>query len=218
MAILTETGLFALKNRRDGSGRGHFHWPAARFLRPRINIVLLLALFLAGPAGQMKAQIRPPAFNATQLKAAFLLNFGQFVKWPPEAFTNDDSPVIIGILGADPFGPLLDELVRSEKVEKRRLEVVRFRRVEDIKTTHVLFIGASETSRIEEILRALDGKPILTVGETEGFARRGGMIRFLTENRKIRLRINLEAARENQIQISSKLLRPAEIVSGKEGR
>lgn len=181
----------------------------------KLNVVVLLGVLLAGACGEMKAQTRQPVFNENQLEAVFLLNFAQFVKWPPHAFTNADSPIIIGVLGDDPFGALLDELVRGERVDNRNLEVARFRRAEDIKMSHVLFISASEAGKLDQILGVLAGKPILTVGDTENFARRGGMIRFLTENKKMRLRVNLDAVRDAEIEISSKLLRPAEIVSGK---
>ena len=216
MEILTPTEIFAA-NRRDFVGPGTFRRLAAGPLRAKWNVVLLLGVFVAGLVGEMKAQTRPPAFNETQLKALFLLNFARFVKWPPRAFTSADSPIVIGVLGADPFGALLDELVKGEQVEHRQVEVARFRRAEDIKTVHVLFVSSSEAGRLEQVFRTLMGKPILTVGDVENFERRGGIIRFLTEDKKVRLRVNLDASREADLQISSKLLRPAEIVGRKEG-
>src|SRR2546421_10219007 len=78
-----------------------------------------------------------------QVKAVFLFNFAQFVEWPPAAFAGANSPLVIGILGQDPFGAYLDETVRNEKVNNRLLEIQRYHRVEDIKTCHILFISPS---------------------------------------------------------------------------
>src|ERR1700741_2837366 len=80
-----------------------------------------------------------------QVKAVFLFNFAQFVDWPPAAFSGADAPLVIGILCDDPFGPYLDETVRDEKVADRPLEIQRYRRVDEIRTCHVLFISRSET-------------------------------------------------------------------------
>jgi len=152
-----------------------------------------------------------------QVKAVFLFNFAQFVEWPTNAFPEAQTPLVIGVLGEDPFGAYLDETVRGEKVNNRSLVVERYRRVEEIKNCHVLFISRSEADRLAEILAKLKGRHILTVGDADSFAQRGGMIRFVTEKNKIRLKVNLEAAKAASLTISSKLLRPAEIVTtGKE--
>jgi hypothetical protein len=148
-----------------------------------------------------------------QIKSAFLFNFAEFTEWPPEAFETKDSPLIIGILGTDPFGGVLDETVRNETVRGHRLVVERYRKVEEIQTCHILYIGQSEASRLDHVLGAIKGKPILTVSDIEGAALRGAAIRFLNEKNKIRLRVNLEAARTAGVTISSKLLRAAEIVT-----
>lgn len=202
-------------SRHDAIDPARFRWLRPRF--PGLQWVVILLSALVSICGEAQAQARP-AFNETQLKAVFLFNFAQFVVWPPHAFTNANAPIVVAVLGEDPFGALLDDLVRGEVVGNRRLQVVRFRRAEEIQTCHVLFIAASEASRLDQIFRVLDGKPILTVGDTEAFERRGGMIRILTENKKMRLRVNLDAVREARIEISSNLLRPAQIISGKSRR
>jgi hypothetical protein len=148
-----------------------------------------------------------------QLKAVFLFNFAQFVDWPQESFPEAQMPLVIGVLGEDPFGTYLDEIVSGETVNNRRLEIQRYRRVDEMKTCHILFISQSESKRLEQIVADLKGRSILTVSDSVGFARYGGMIRFVTEKNKLRLRINLEAATAANLTISSKLLRPAEIVT-----
>jgi hypothetical protein len=148
-----------------------------------------------------------------QVKAVFLFNFAQFVEWPPAAFAGANSPLVIGILGEDPFGAYLDETVRDEKVNTRPLEVQRYHRVDEIKTCHVLFISRSEANRLEQILASLKDRSILIVGDDEDFVQRGGMIRLATAQNKIRLIINIEAAKAANLTISSKLLRSADVVT-----
>jgi glucose-6-phosphate isomerase len=117
------------------------------------------------------------------------------------------------VLGNDPFGSTLDDVIAGEKVNEHSLSVRRFRRAEEVEGCHILFISQSENERLAEIFERLKGRSILLVGESEGFATRGGMVRFITEKNRVRLRINLESAKAAGLVISSKLLRPAEIVT-----
>jgi hypothetical protein len=146
-----------------------------------------------------------------QVKAIFLFNFAQFVKWPRAAFTRADEPFRIGVLGDDPFDTFLDETVKGEKVEGRPLVVQRYTSVEEVKSCQILFISRSESQGMEKILASLKGRNILTVGDTEGFIKNGGIIRFVTEENKVHFRINPEAAKRVKLTISSKVLRLAEI-------
>ena len=148
-----------------------------------------------------------------KVKAAFLFHFAQFVEWPTNAFASDNAPLVIGILGNDPFGRVIDETVHDEVVRNHPLQVQRYRSLNDINSCHVLFVSPSESANVQAIFARLRGQPVLTVGETENFARSGGVIRFLKEGNKIRFRINVQAAREANLSISSKLLRAAEIVT-----
>jgi hypothetical protein len=144
------------------------------------------------------------------LKAVFLFNFAQFTDWPTNAFDKPDSPLVIGVLGDDPFGAVLDDAVRDEIVNGRKFVVERYRRVEDIKACHILFISQSETKRLDKIVAALKGKPVLTVSEIDGSAQRGVRVQFITENNKIRFKINTDSLAEAKLTMSSKLLRLAE--------
>lgn len=152
------------------------------------------------------------AANEYQLKAIFLLHFAQFVEWPAAAFDDAQAPLVIGVLGEDPFGRSLEEVVSGETVNRRAFVVQRYRSVDEIKSCHILFISRSEIERLEQILSVLRARPILTVGDEEAFATRGGMIRFLSENSKTRFRINLTSVKEAHLVISSKLLRMADII------
>ena len=173
--------------------------------------VILLAV------GFFHSWTQAKAFNEYDLKAAFLYNFAQFVEWPPEAFESAQTHLVIGVLGEDPFGKTLDKIVQDEVVKNRKLDVQRYRRVEDIATCHILFISQSEAGRLGQILDRLKGKNILTVGDSENFAHQGGVVRLLLEKNKIRLRINIEAAKAARLTISSKVLRAAELVGAEGG-
>ena len=147
-----------------------------------------------------------------QVKAAYLFNFGQFVEWPAAAYASPAAPFVIGILGDDPFGGILDEVVRGESVGGHPLAVRRFRRPEDITDCNILFIARSEALRLGQTLEALRGRHILTVTDVAGPESQAAIIVLLTENNRIRMRINVAEARANDLVISSKLLRPAQVV------
>jgi hypothetical protein len=147
-----------------------------------------------------------------QVKAVFVFNFSHFVEWPPQAFTAPDQPFLICILGSDPFGGRLDEAVRGEQIDKHPLSVRRARNIGDIGDCKILYIDRSEGAQLQQILATLDHRSTLTVSDLDGSAERGVMIQFTTESSRIRLRINVEAARTAGLTISSKLLRPAEMV------
>lgn len=147
-----------------------------------------------------------------QIKAVFLFNFTQFVEWPVTAFPEQNAPFVIGIVGPDPFGDYLDETVRGENLQGHPLVVKRFPSHDEVETCHILFIHESDKASIKRILEKVKDKPVLTVSDVTNFAKQGGMIRFVTENNKTRIQINLEAAKRAEVTISSKLLKLADIV------
>ena len=155
--------------------------------------------------------------TTSQVEAVFLFNFSQFVDWPAQAFPQPDSPIVIGVLGSDPFDGTLDEVVRGEMVKGRSLVVRRFQHIEQLTDCHILFISRSERPRLEPIVQMLKGRNILTVSDLDEFATQGGVIGFVLTDNKIRLRVNLQAAKEAGLTLSSKLLRPAQIVGGEAG-
>ncbi|HXC25642.1 MAG TPA: YfiR family protein [Gemmatimonadaceae bacterium] len=191
------------------------HGICARAIVQQLAIALLAATAALAPR-TTEAQAQP-AIQEYQLKAVFLFNFAQFVDWPAGSAADSSAPLVIGVLGDDPFGSQLDDVVHGETIHSHPLIVQRYRRLEDVTHCHILFISQSERDRMPQIMTGLKGKHILTVGDTEHFAQDGGMIQFVTEHHKIRLRIDLEAAKADDLTISSKLLRPAEIVSPRGG-
>jgi hypothetical protein len=177
--------------------------------RAGIWLVASIMLFSVGPEASAQTAIS----REYEIKAVFLFNFAQFVDWPAEASAGPQTPLIIGVLGEDPFDGYLDDTVRGEKLNNRPFVVQRYRRVEDIDGCQVLFIGRTNPNQLGHIMAALKGRSILTVGDTEGFAEDGGIIRFVTENNRIRFRINVDAAQAAHLIISSKLLRLAEVAA-----
>jgi hypothetical protein len=147
-----------------------------------------------------------------QVKAVFLFNFAQFVEWPAKAFAQTNAPFVIGVVGKDPLGANLDDVVRGESINEHPFVVQRFASASDVQDCQILFIPAAETTHLPEILDKIKGRSVLTVSDAEDIAQRGVVIGFFTQDRQIRLRINVEAARMASLTISSKLLRPAEIV------
>ncbi|MGN6646828.1 MAG: YfiR family protein [Cytophaga sp.] len=179
------------------------------FLRKK-TYQYIYAVLLAASAFILSAQT--PVNREYQIKAVFIFNFTQFVEWPANTFATPQSPLIIGILGQDPFGSYLDQTIASEKVNGHPMIIKRFQRIEDIKECHLLFIHAAETVKMPQIISNLKGKSVLTVSDASGFIKQGGMIRFFTVDNKIQFQINPDAAKAAGLTISSKLLRLAEIV------
>lgn len=147
-----------------------------------------------------------------QVKAVFIYNFSHFIEWPARALGTSDEPFDICVLGNDPFGTYLDEAVKGEQLDQHPLSVRRIQDVADLNACRILYLGRSTEAEQHQTLTILEHRPILTVSEQEGSAERGVMIQFTTENSHIRLRINVASARAADLNISSKLLRPAEIV------
>jgi len=166
---------------------------------------LLAALWLF----QQPCQAADQSNLEYRVKAAFLLNFTKFIDWPPEAFAEPASPITICILGDDPFGRTLDQIVQGQVIDARRVVVQRIAR-EQLKGCQVLFISRSEKD-FPKVLGSLS-PGILTVGDADGFLHGGGMIGFAIENRRVRFDINQKAAGEANLKISSKLLNVARSV------
>ncbi len=167
--------------------------------------LLLMAFHVEGPAQEMVSR-------EYQIKAVFLFNFTQFVGWPPAAFEEASSPLVIGILGEDPFGDFIDQTVRGELSQNRPLVVKRFADVSELDDCHILYIGLHAKQEVRDALKKIESKPVLTVSDADGFARMGGTVRFYSEDGKIRIRINSKSAEDANLVVSSKLLRLAEVI------
>ena len=181
--------------------------------RPGAPVFLLLGLFAWAPvvfAAPSASSVAPD--SERDVKAAFLYNFAKFVEWPPETFADAASPMVLCVLDDEPLGASLRATVKGEKLNERRLVVRLLRDPQATQGCHVLFVGA-EKGRLPEILASLRGAGVLTVGGAGDFLDRGGMIRLFLEQNRVRFDINLDAAEQSHLKLSSKLLRLARAIN-----
>lgn len=171
-------------------------------------LTVVICLHLAGAPG-IQAQNTLPEY---QVKAAYLFNFLKFVEWPADAFADSLAPIVIGIVGDDPFGEVLPQVTVGKTVQGRDLVIHRYHDGENLRGCHILFIDASERKRLPQILAALRGSSVLTVADMDEFLDEGGMIQFLSEDNHVRFAINADATMRAKLKVSSKLLSLARTV------
>lgn len=158
----------------------------------------------------------PGQVGEYQVKAFFLYNFARYVEWPPQSFKAPNDPIVICILGQNPFGGALEQAIAGKLVEGRPFVV---RRISDLPASgncHILFVNSSERRRFRLAVGRLKGSGILTVGETHEFMAEGGVINFKLQDGKVRFEIDVEAAGREHLHISSKLLSLAQVTTRSE--
>jgi hypothetical protein len=163
-----------------------------------------LAILLALPA---RAGWSQPVSPEYRVKAAFVVNFAQFVEWPPPA-VRDRAALDLCVLQRNPFGRVLHELAEGETVRGRPL-AVRQVDLAAVSTCHLLFVPADAAGR-RQMLRRLASAPVLTIGDAPDFLADGGTIAFRVVDNRVRFDINTEAAEAAGLRISAQLLRLAE--------
>ena len=177
-----------------------------------LRLLITMALVILPSLG-LEAQAQDSAASSEYLiKAGFIYNFANLVQWPSNSFAQPTSPIVIGILGEDPFGTILDRVLEGKKVNGRAFLVKRLKSVLDLKECHIVFVSSSEMTHLVEAIHSVKGMPILTIGEIPGFAKRGGIINLVLEDNKVHFEVNVEAAKEADLNISSRLLALARIV------
>jgi uncharacterized protein DUF4154 len=178
--------------------------------RPRLLFVLLVESLALAPQLAIAQDYQAGEY---EIKAAFLCNFTKFVEWPSSAYSDSRAPLQLCILGRDPFGSALQQVIADRSPNARPLLVRHLRRSEEFRTCQVLFISSSEWTSAPRIFKSLEGASVLTVGDADHFAEKGGVIELFLVNKQIRLVINPAAASRGGLHISSKLLALAQIVS-----
>src|SRR5258708_409334 len=159
---------------------------AAPSWRGALALLAVGSLLLAVPGAR--------AATEYEVKAAFLYNFAKFVEWPTPAFSAADSPVVLGVIGEDPFGGTLPAVVEHEQVKGRRIEVRPYHIGDDLAGCHALFISKSESGHLKESLKAAQAHNILTAGASSNFLAQGGIINFAMVDKRARFDINVMAA------------------------
>ena len=143
-----------------------------------------------------------------QVKAAYLYNFGKFVRWPADRPAGADSFEIC-IFGKDPFGSVLDSTVSDESIDGKKISVRRLSGMREAASCSVLFVSSSEDGRLAPALAAAQRMGLLTVSDMRNFAARGGAIGLVTDQGKIRFEVNRQAAEQSHLELSSELLKVA---------
>jgi hypothetical protein len=206
MGLINQTAIFGagrlrrkLTPRRPGTRR-----------RLRVALLLLVAVsFLFPAAGPRTARADSPQAGEYQVKAAFILNFAGFIDWPDTAHGN--GAFIIAILGRDPFEGAIDSL-NGKTVKGRKVVIKRYDDPEEARDADILFISASEKRALPRIMKTLRNRSVLTVGDSQGFARSGVMISMVMQRKRVGFEINNRAAQQAGIRISSQLLKLAKEV------
>jgi len=186
--------------------------PGRRVLRMHRPWSWLTAMVMVGVlmiAPGLRAQTPKP--TDIQVKAAYLYNFGHFVEWPSSA-TEKGRSFDVCVLGQDPFGPILDSTLAGGTVAGRNVVARRISNPQESGSCRILFLSSSEEGRLNEVIAALDKSAVLTVSDIPQFSRRGGMIEFVLEGNKVRFEVNLTAAKNAGLVLSSELLRVATAV------
>jgi hypothetical protein len=173
--------------------------------------LLLAWLLVSGLASGPRAAA---ILTEYEVKAGFLYRFGWFVEWPATAVQRQSHVFIIGVLGANPFGDLLDEIMQGKTVRERSVVVQYYQQAEDVVDSHVLFISAAEEPRLPAILAGLGQTPVLTVSDMARFTERGGMIELRLVDRKVHFDVNVDATERAGLKLSSQLLRLAKVIHG----
>ncbi len=175
----------------------------------RIFFLLILTLSTA-----VSAQSGASVITEYEIKAAFLYNFAKFVDWPEEIAGTDSGKIYIGVLGQSPFGGVLEKIVQDRRIDGRTIVIKEFKRLQELDFCHILYISNSESRRLRRIFGQLSKENTLTVGESNDFLTKGGVIRLVNKRNKVRFEIDLEAANKAQLTISSRLLKLAENLKG----
>lgn len=202
-----ESGRETKGLRRRPQGEGKRNAGRVRRWSTAVALGAMAAAYAASPVDRAAAE-RP---SPEQVEAAYLYNFGKFVRWPGMA---PEAPLVLCVAGQDAVDQLLAQMVAGEQIEGRPLEVKRLQGTEGASSCSILFLGAGEQDWLETYLGAAAGKPVLTVGEAPDFLAHGGIIQFVLTGDHVRFSVNLGAARRSGLQLSSELLKVAVNVTG----
>ena len=144
-----------------------------------------------------------------KVKAAFIYNFAKFVEWPAQKLGSDSAPLVIGVLGPNPFGDELENALKGRQINGRGIVVRQFDDVESARTAHLLFVGVNDETKLRKALKEYG---VLTIGQSESFTRNGGIITFTFDHDKLGFEINVGAAEQAGLKISAQLQKLAKSV------
>lgn len=181
-----------------------------RAIRPALCGLIFSIFFLAVVEAQVPKEY--------QVKAGLIFQFTRFVEWPKQKFSGTNDPIVIGVLGKNPFGPELENATQGRKTNGREFVIRAIDSVEAAKKTHLLFIGADYDRPQDVFHRALKGCGVLTIGESDSFFKQGGIISFIRAGDNVHFKINMDAADDAGLKISSHLQKLAKQVQHSSSR
>ena len=142
-----------------------------------------------------------------RIKAEFLERFTRFIEWPADSTVSDTRiPFHVCVIGKNPFGVYLEEMAEDVKIRSKYAEVLEIENTDRVGACDLLFIPSSESERLQEILEKTADQPILTVGDSQGFSKRGVLINFLKKGNRIQFEVNSAAAKKSRLRFSSRLM------------
>jgi hypothetical protein len=177
--------------------------------RAAFRLAPFCLIFTAGSAFAAE----PQTLSETRIETAFIFNFTRFVDWPVSTSTDPTSPFLICVVGADPLAQLLREAAVGKAVRGRAFAIKTVRSKDDLRLCQILYLGAGEGRQVARVLESVKRNSVLTVSEIRGFASAGGLIGFVVQDNKMRLEMNLEAAKRTGLTVSSRLVEVSRLVS-----
>lgn len=152
-------------------------------------------------------------FNEYQVKAVFLYNLTHFITWPETAFQGDDAPFIVGIMGENPFGDMLQKVLEKERVNGRPIVLILYIDCEQLqqRPCHMLFLADPKDLFYPNLMLTARSSHILTISDVPGFVQKGGVINLVRSNRRIEIEINQQEAKRTGVEISAQLLNLAKV-------
>lgn len=181
-------------------------------LRRYILAGIVAAWLATGTVAEARAQSLSPKEYENQVKATFIYNFSRFIEWPAGTFTRGRSSLTVCVLGINPFGGALDS-IKGKDVQGRKIEIEHLANSSKLGACQILFISSSEREHLKEILESAKHSRVLTIGEMSQFAQDGGIVALAMRKDRIHFSVNLDAANETGVKISSSVLRLATIVN-----
>ena len=177
-----------------------------------MSLAKSVLLLVAAWASVAATPPRVPDATEVDVKSALLYKITKFVTWPDTAFDEPEDPIVVGVLGEDPFGTKLDKAFKGRKASGRGFELRRFPDLASLEDCHVLFVSPGSAGDLSDVLREVEAEPTLLVGDSKRFAHSGGIVNFYKRGASVRLEINVDSAKRADLRISAKLLDLARII------
>ena len=198
-------------------------------MKNKTYIVIAVTILTALAASQARSANDPEIDREYKVKSGFIYNFIKYIDWPEKKLNieKDDDPIVIGVIGVNPFDGALEPITKK-KIKNKKITIRYFsgfkqakkkysdKHIEQLRNCHVLFVSSSEKKIVENITKLASGSNVLTISDIDGFIKKGGIINFVTKNKKVRFSINLDAAKRSELVIPTTILKIAEKVIHKQ--